>query len=92
MSESYVDRMDEARREFGSFPELDESENHIILIARAKGFARFWPAFPSATAQAKSTFAAAQAWLQAASDDCGLCATGEAHEHNNPHPRTASGD
>lgn len=64
------------------FPELTDEENGIIQIARERGFAAFWPAFPSAKDQARNTFAGALAWLCAAPrDGCDSCASGEAHAH-----------
>lgn len=74
------------------FPELTDEENGIIQVARERGFASYWPALPSAAAQAKNTLDGARAWLRASPDECWPCANGEAHEHNDSRARTASGD
>lgn len=64
------------------FPELSDEENGVIQIARGRGFARYWPAFPSATAQAQNTFKSALAWLQSAPPEgCPSCVSGVAHDH-----------
>lgn len=48
----------------GAFPELTPEENNVIFRARIKGFASFYPAFPSAEAQARATLAGARKWLE----------------------------
>ncbi len=45
------------------FPELTAHENKTIRIARAHGFAGFFPCYPTALAQAKNTLKAAQSYL-----------------------------
>lgn len=42
---------------------MDKDENRIIALARKKGFAGYFPAFPSAKAQAERTLAAAIKFL-----------------------------
>jgi glutamine amidotransferase-like uncharacterized protein len=46
------------------FPELNEEQNDIIFQARLKGFASCFPSYPTAQAQADSTYRAAQAFLK----------------------------
>lgn len=46
-----------------TFPELDESENDEIFVARLAGFGSCFPAFPSAEAQARNTLQAARQFL-----------------------------
>ena len=45
------------------FPELSEAENATITRARSLGFAEYFPAIPSATAQALNTLRAANFFL-----------------------------
>ncbi len=47
-----------------SFPELSSQENSIITDARLRGYAAFYPSFPSAKAQAENTLAGARAFLE----------------------------
>lgn len=46
------------------YPELSDAENEEIRKARRAGFARFFPAFPSAESQSRNTLAAARQFLQ----------------------------
>jgi hypothetical protein len=48
----------------GPFPELTPEENNTVFRARLKGYASFFPAYPSAEAQARSTLAGAVKWLK----------------------------
>jgi hypothetical protein len=45
------------------FPELTEAENAVIDEARVRGWAVYYPAFPSGAAQASRTLEGARAFL-----------------------------
>ena len=47
----------------GCFPELTPEENNVIFRARLAGFASFFPCYPTAEAQARSTLNGARKWL-----------------------------
>lgn len=49
--------------EWGEFPELTDSENEEIWAARNAGFAKFYPAFPDAEAQARKTLNGARDFM-----------------------------
>lgn len=48
------------KNELADFPELTDSENEEIHIARRAGFAKFYPVFPDALTQARNTLAGAR--------------------------------
>lgn len=54
--------LEQARKTFGKFPELTDAENEEIHVARANGFAVFFPVFPDAETQAKNTLEAARTY------------------------------